>query len=321
MQKKKQMLTDLEIDKVAFVPVGDNIGADIALYKAKPTGAEGAPPESATPKEGTTKKVSLKSLVSAFFKALGFTDEDVENGETPGEPEGVAVEGGGTEPPASAADEGTADPTPSGDDAAESTKGVDDEMKIDKSKFTPEELASYEALVAKAAVQDDPTPSAETDPVDKSAAETTPAQTEAGEADIYKGLHPAVAAELADLRKRADAAEMRELTEIAKKYEVLGKKPEELAATLKGLKDAGGTAYTDMIALLDSSLQAVEKSGAFREVGKSGRGSEAATDAWSQIEKHASEIQKAAPNMTLAQAIEKACEQHPDLVAEYENNR
>lgn len=319
MQKNKQMLTDLEIDKVAFVPVGDNKGADIALYKAKPTGAEGAPPE-AQSTEGTTRKVSLKRLFSAFAKALGFSDDEIKESETNGEPESGASEGGGTEPPASEPEEGAAEPTPSGGEAAESTKGVDEEVTIDKSKFTPEELASYEALVAKAAVQDDPTPQAETDPVDKSA-ETTPAQTEAGEADIYKGLHPAVAAELSDLRKRADAAEMRELTEIAKKYEVLGKKPEELASTLKSLKEAGGTAYADMISLLDSSLNAVEKSGAFREVGKSGRGSEAAADAWSQIEKHASDIQKAAPTMTFAQAIEKACEQHPDLVAEYENNR
>ena len=316
--QKKQMLTDLEIDKVAFVPVGDNKGADIALYKAKPTGAEGEPPEAQNNKG--TRKVSLKRLFSAFAKALGFSDEEIEKSENPGEPEEGAVEGGGTEPPAGAPDEGGAETTPSGGEAAESTKGVDDEVKIDKSKFTPEELAAYEELVAKAAVQDDPTPSTETDPVDKSA-ETTPAQTEADDADMYKGLHPAVAAELADLRKRADAAEMREMTEIAKKYEILGKEPAELAATLKALKDAGGSAYEDMIAVLDSSLAAVEKSGAFSEVGKSGRGGDAATNAWSQIEKHASDIQKASPTMTYAQAIEKACEQHPDLVAEYEKNR
>ena len=73
-----------------------------------------------------------------------------------------------------------------------------------------------------------------------------------------------------------------------------------------------------MIGILDASLAAVEKSGAFREIGKSGSGT---PDAWAQIEKHADEILKAAPTMTRAQAIDKACDQHPELVAEYEQNR
>lgn len=320
MQKKKQMLTDLEIDKVAFVPVGDNKGADISLFKAKPTdSAEGAPPESAPTREGD-RKFTLKGFLEVLAKALGFkveeADEHIE--EASGNPDDDTAGGGGTNPPAES-EEGAPTPNPSGEEAAKSTKGVDEEVKIDKSKFTPEELASYEALVAKAAVQDDPTPSVEEPaPVMEKAAEETPAQTETGTEDAYKGLNPVVAAELADLRKRADAAELRELTEVAKKYEILGKKPEELASTLKALKVAGGTAYDDMIAVLDSSLDAVEKSGAFSEVGKSGRSGET-NDAWKQIEQHAADIQKAAPTLTRAQAIAKACEQHPELVAEYEN--
>lgn len=204
-------------------------------------------------------------------------------------------------------------------------KGVDEDMKIDKSKLTPEELATLEAIEKKAGVQDEPTPA--TDPVEKNAehaapaapAATEPASTEPAGEDIYKGLHPAVAAELKALRKRADEAEERELQTVAKKYEILGKKPEELAKTLKSLKNAGGTAYDDMIGVLDQSLTMVEKSGAFTEIGKKGNGG--TPDAWAQIEKHADEIQKNAPTLTRNQAIDKACEQHPDLVAEYENQR
>lgn len=70
--------------------------------------------------------------------------------------------------------------------------------------------------------------------------EPAPAAGESGE-DIYKGLHPAVAAELKALRKRADEAEEKELLEVAKRYEIIGKKPEELAPVLKSLKAAGGT--------------------------------------------------------------------------------
>ena len=74
-----------------------------------------------------------------------------------------------------------------------------------------------------------------------------------------------------------------------------------------------------MIAVLDASVQTVEKSGAFSEIGKSTSGGQ--SDAWAQIEKHAEAIQKSAPTMTWNQAIDKACEQHPELVAEYETNR
>lgn len=148
-----------------------------------------------------------------------------------------------------------------------------------------------------------------------------PQQQGTGE-DIYKGLHPLVAAELKELRKRADAAEEAELMNVAKKYEIIGKKPEELVPTLKTLKAAGGTAYADMIGALDSAVDMVEKSGVFGEIGKRGNGTAGgADDAWAKIEKHAEDIRKAAPQMTFAEAIDKACVRYPELVAEYEANR
>lgn len=139
--------------------------------------------------------------------------------------------------------------------------------------------------------------------------------------DIYKGLHPAVAAELIALRKQADAAQERELYSIAKKYEIIGKKPEELVPTLKSLKAAGGTAYDDMIGVLDGAVAAVEKSGLFGEVGKRGVGATGGTDAWSQIEKKAEEIRKSNANLSYAESIDAACVQNPDLVHEYEATR
>ena len=72
--------------------------------------------------------------------------------------------------------------------------------------------------------------------------------------DIYKGLHPAVKAEIEALRKYREAAENKEFMEVAKKYEIIGKKPEELAPVLKSLRNAGGTAYDDMISTLDSMV-------------------------------------------------------------------
>ncbi|MGN0489343.1 MAG: hypothetical protein ACI4HO_08790 [Ruminococcus sp.] len=303
-----QKLENLEIDKVAFVEEGDNRGADVLLFKRKP---QQDPPKAAQPEPAEDRPTaspggsSWQRFLSAIAKGLGIeksaekaaAEENTQHGEgTNGDDPGATPTGAtpGQEPEPN---------TDSGEDAAKQTKGVDD-MKIDKSKLTPEELTQLEAIEKKAGIQEEPT--------------QEPAQT--GTEDIYKGLHPAVREELQTLRKRADEAERRELETIAKKYELLGKKPVELAKTLKSLKDAGGTAYDDMIAVLDSSLEAVEKSGAFSEVGKSGHGSNQ-TDAWTEIEKHAAEIRKVSPDKSLAEAIDIACAQHPELVADYEGSR
>ncbi len=205
------------------------------------------------------------------------------------------------------------------DPKTKKSKGEPQDMKIDKSKLTPEELAALEAIEKKAGIQEDTTPPAATgtDPVAKGAA-TEPAANNNEPEDIYKGLHPAIKAELESLRKTAEKLEDRELTEIAKKYEIIGKKPDDLVPLFKSLKAAGGNAYDQMIAVLDASVEAFEKSGIFSEVGKKGSGT---TDAWTAIEKHADEIQKSMPTLSRTQAIEKACDQHPELVAEYENQR
>ena len=205
------------------------------------------------------------------------------------------------------------------DPKTKKSKGEPQDMKIDKSKLTPEELAALEAIEKKAGVQEEPPAApaapADTDPVEKGA-KTDPAEGE--QEDIYKGLHPAVKAELESLRKTADRLEDRELEEVAKKYEIIGKKAEELVPIFKNLKAAGGNAYDQMITVLDASVEAFEKSGIFNEVGKKGSGT---ADAWTLIEKHADEIQKSMPTLSRTQAIEKACDQHPELVAEYENQR
>ncbi len=310
-----QRLENLEITKVAFVPEGDNKRADVLLFKSKPAeGTETPPTITVTEKEASV----MKRVLLAIGKVLGFDKAESTDLNTEGD---------------LTADNQQKDPAPNTNaeddpgDTSKSKKGVERDMKFDKSKLTPEEIATLEAFEKKAGIQEDDTPVAggvekgtETQTTEKAApaaGDTSPA-AEGADDDIYKGLHPAVAAELKELRKRADAAEERELTEVAKKYEILGKKPEELVKTLKTLKAADGSAYDDMISVLDASLASVEKSGAFSEVGKSRSGQ---PDAWNQIEKHADDIMKAAPNMTRTQAIEKACEQHPELVAEYEANR
>ena len=197
-------------------------------------------------------------------------------------------------------------------------KGVDVDMKFDKSKLTPEEIAQLDAIEKKAGIPDEANPVAKTTEPGPSSEPTSATNENEGE-NVYKGLHPAVAEELKALRKRADEAEIRELTDVAKKYEIIGKKTDELVPLFKSLKAADNGSYEQVISVLDASVETVNKSGAFTEIGKSGNGDTA--DAWSQIEKYADDIQKSAPTMTRAVAITKACEQHPDLVKEYENER
>lgn len=203
-------------------------------------------------------------------------------------------------------------------------KGAE-EMKIDKSKLTPAELAFLQSIEKRygeeegAGAEGVTPPAQNTDPtlatgVGKS---NTPAQGTDGGEDIYKGMHPAVRAELENLKKFREATEERELEDVAKKYEIIGKKKEELVPVLKSLKAAGGTAYTDMIAVLDGAVAAVEKSGAFTEIGKSGGAGTTDGAAWTKAETQAAEIMKS-KNVTKAQALDEVFRNDPELAAECE---
>lgn len=193
-------------------------------------------------------------------------------------------------------------------------------MLFDTSKMTPEEKATYEDLAKRFGTEEPPTgatPPAGAAPA-VPAAQTAPAADD----DVYKNLHPAVKAELEEMRKFREEAETAKYVEVAKKYSLLGKKPEELGAVLKSLAAVGGTAYADMIGVLDANLAMVEGSGVFGEIGK--RGGSAATgadDAWGKIEAAANEIIKSKPDMRWADAIDQACMQNPELLDKYEKSR
>ena len=143
--------------------------------------------------------------------------------------------------------------------------------KIDKSKMSPEDRAAYEDILKKYGIEEEEEPVAksavkpgenkedeEEEDLDtgcgKQTTKKSVSTSHEPEEDIYKGLHPAVKAEIEALRKYRENAENREFMEVAKKYEIIGKKAEELAPVLKSLKAAGGTAYDDMISTLDSMV-------------------------------------------------------------------
>ena len=216
------------------------------------------------------------------------------------------------------------------------SKGDNEEMKIDKSKLTPAEKAFLEEIEKRYGTEDGQTPAPAQTPAPV-AAETTeetvakalqklgiavPAQqtqaTAAGE-DIYKGMSAAAKQELEDLRKFRQDAEDKELHEVAKRYEILGRKDEELFPVLKSLKASSQEAYDMMVKSLDASKEAVEKSGAFTEIGKSGHGASApeGTGAWAQAEQRAAEIMKS-KNITKNQALDEVFVADPALARKCE---
>jgi len=204
-------------------------------------------------------------------------------------------------------------------------KGEEVDMKFEKSKMSPEERAMLEELEKKYGMPDDGNAEQTSAEVTAETPATEPApeqaapeaeQTETQGDDVYKGLNPIVQAELAELKKFKEAAEEKELREVAKRYEVIGKKAEELVPKFKSLKKAGGTAYDDMIAVLDAAVETVNKSGIFSEIGKSGHQDN--SEAKTKIEGIAKGMMEKDNSLSYDMAIAKAWEEHPEIMAEYD---
>jgi len=171
-------------------------------------------------------------------------------------------------------------------------KGV--EKMLDKTKMTPEDLTAYEKL-EKAY----PT-------VEKKSSETEL------EATVRKSQ-----AQLDELIAKNLLAEQ---TVIAKKYEIIPDTDiNKLAQDLVDLKKANPKAYESTITMLDKSVDAINKSGLFDELGHTGSGAVTDKDeAWAKIEVKATELQKSNPDLKRSEAIEKACNSNPDLLDAYQ---
>ena len=197
-----------------------------------------------------------------------------------------------------------------------------DTMKIDKSKMTPEEQAMLAAFEKRYGVPDD-APAAGLSAAGDGVAKGAEVPQSAAGTELHPEVQKALA-EFQELAKRRDAEveelkkslEMERLTSIAKKYEVIGKKADELAAKLYELKKAGGTVYDDYVALLDENVNAITKGSLFGEIGSNRSGSAGTKQA---LDIKAAELAKsAAGSLTTPEAIIKAWEENPELAAQYE---
>lgn len=214
--------------------------------------------------------------------------------------------------------------TTGGQEAAKKKEEGERKMKIDKSRFTAEELKQYQALIAKAVVDEEEEYMEDT--MEEEETEKAEDEMMTEEEDPMKKkktcksaeIHPEVKKALEKIESMQKSMEMRELTEVAKKYAVLGEKEDELANTLYDLKKSGEKNYDSYIALLDKQMDMVNKSGMFEEIGKSGHGGVTGGTVESKINSIASDIMKADPNMNYYEAVAKAWDTNPDLLAEYE---
>lgn len=203
-------------------------------------------------------------------------------------------------------------------------------IKIDKSVFTPDELNTYKALIAKATVD----PEAGEDEMEKEMPEKGKRRPDIEvefdddhfDDDEIKGLDksckksadPQLAAALNRLETLEKSLAMKEFSEIAKKYAPLGENEEELAKTLYEMKKSNEANYDAYIGILDKSLGLVEKSGIFAEIGKSAGGYSVAGGAVEKVEAIAADIMKSDTSISREHAIAKAWVDHPELVAEYD---
>ena len=186
--------------------------------------------------------------------------------------------------------------------------------KIDKTRFDENDLKDWERLVAKGMVQVDPadgTDHLEDDPA------AAPAVEKAAPAEVQ--LPDFVKDAIAKSEAFIEEQKKKEQIEVAKKYDILGQKPEELGPQLYELKKSDEAMYNTVIKTLDGQLALVEKSPLFAEIGKSGNGGSynGLHGAEAKADAKAKEIMKADPNMTYDAAIAKAWED-PVLAAEYD---
>lgn len=187
-------------------------------------------------------------------------------------------------------------------------------MIIDKNKYDPEELKEFERLIAKGMV-------AQEEPGAQVSAGSNTEKVEPMKKSAEPEVPQFVKDAIAKSEEFIEGVQKKEMVEVAKKYEILGQKPEELGAQLYDLKKSNEKMYNTCISMLDGQLALIEKSPTFAEFGKSGhRGNPVAGgSAEDKIEAKAREIMKADPHISHTDAVAKAWFENPDLADEYDS--
>ena len=321
---KPTWLKKLRLNSVDFVRRGANPVADIALFKSQPeedyvdlakaeqelnafTDALGESFSSILKDDSLTHEEQLNLIAKSmneFNETMGYYLEDCFHIEKSADSDDFS-------------DDFSAEFTQNN---IVKSKGEDDSMNyanINKSRLTEAEAKMLDMLIAKASDEEAP----------KGKGKVNPAQAQEQE-EQQDELPPAVKkalAEVEELKKtyeeRNHALEMKELEAVAKKYECLGKKPEDEAKILYELKKSGEASYNAYISALDAQVDLTKNSGLFAEIGKSGNynyTSVAKSEPEVKIGEIAKSYMEKDPTLDYNMAVAKAWENNPDLMAAYE---
>ncbi|MDI6814378.1 MAG: hypothetical protein QMD10_12730 [Desulfitobacteriaceae bacterium] len=144
--------------------------------------------------------------------------------------------------------------------------------------------------------------------------------------DIWKGVNPEIRKRMEELEKRAKEAEelakkereeriTKEFIAKAAAFQGLPVKPEEFGPVLKTLAEKDPEVYTKIEGVLKAADEAITKGALFKELGRASYGDEGS--ALAKLEAKAEEIRKSDSRLTKEQAFVKACEENPELYAQY----
>jgi len=284
-------LKDLKITSTDLVDQGANPDAHIRLFKRKDEGRE---------------NMLIKRIFAAVAGVFGKSTDDIALNISKEDNELVKVDYSAK----NLINENEIKRNVSNKETNLKQKEEKEIMKIDKSKMTSEEQAVLAGFEHRYGMEEQQIPNEGIAKGEQSCSELHP-EVRKALAD-FEEFKKAKNKEIEELRK---SLEMERLISAAKKYEVIGKKTDELAKKLYELKKAGGTVYDDYVTLLDENLNTVEKSGLFDEVGKNTSGFPGATE---KIGIAAAEIKKSVSGVSASSAIVKAWEDNPELALEYE---
>lgn len=186
--------------------------------------------------------------------------------------------------------------------------------KIDKTKFDDHDKKEWDRLITKGMVQ------VPADGVDHLEDAPSAAPVVEKAAPVEFELPAFVTDAIAKSQQFMEDQEKKEMVELAKKYEILDLKPDELGEQLYELKKSNESAYGTCISMLDSQVALIEQSGLFAEIGKSGHSGgsfNGLSGAEAKAEAKAQEIMKSHPDVSYTEAKAMAWDD-PAIAAEYE---
>lgn len=205
-------------------------------------------------------------------------------------------------------------------------------IKIDKSRFDADELEMYNALIEKAKVEIEEDEEEFEEPAfvppskKKVELSTDNFDDEYDDEEYFeeparptRKSDPVLMEALERMEQLEKSLAMKEFTEIAKTYEPLGENAEDLAKTMYDMYQDSPENYQAYLKVLNKSLQMVEKSGVFAEIGKSAGAYGSQSSTVKRVESIAKSYIENDPELSYEQALAKAWEKNPDLIREYEN--